>query len=66
MAENDPAIITEPHKLIAEIEQRVQMIEAKVAQAEAAYNNFIRSSEDNPFLRMALTKFGLTNDGTNS
>lgn len=45
-------------------ETRLLIIEKKIMQAEIAYANFIKNAQDNPMLRMALNKFGITNDGT--
>jgi hypothetical protein len=65
MAENESVLAsTGDEWTLAKIDERVRVIEAKVAQAENAYNEFIRSSQDNPIMRMALGKFGLVpNDG---
>lgn len=66
MAETNGDLITQTFATLTQIEERVQLIEAKVAQAEAAYFKFIRESQDNPIMRMALGKFGLIPDDSSN
>lgn len=49
---------------LTELESRVTMLEGKIAQFEKAYRDFLKNAEDNPLLRMAMGKLGITSDGS--
>lgn len=50
------------HARLSLTEERLRVVEEKVAKAEAAFENFVKNAESNPVLRMALGKFGILSD----